>query len=87
MGKKKDEKGKCKACIMFKGKINSMSMFKKTWMDGYNGGRLALLKCHCSGKPNVKTLRSFKASVLKTPAEVDQKEVDTSVSLDEFKRL
>ena len=35
----------------------------------------------------MKILRSFKASILKIPAKVVQKEVDTGVSLDEFKRL
>ena len=45
------------------------------------------IKNHCDGKPHIKTLPSFKASVLKIPAEVCQKEVDTSVLMDKFKRL
>ena len=78
---------KCKACTKFEGEINSMSKLKKTWIEVYNGGRLASIKDHCNGKLHMKILRSFKASILKIPAKVVQKEVDTDVSLDEFKRL
>ena len=89
--KEKNEKGKilslkCKACIKFESKINNMSTFKETLIDAYSGGRLASLKDHCNAKPHMKVLRSFKASVLKMPAEVGQKESDTSVSPDELKR-
>ena len=78
--KVKDEKEnnlnlKCKACIKFEDEINGLSTFKKTWIDGYSGGRLVSLKDHCNSKSHMKALRSFKASV------------DTSVSPDEFKRL
>ena len=78
---------KSKACIKFKGKINSMSTFEKIWIDGYGGVILGSLTGHCNGKSHMKTLRSFKVSVLKMPAEVGRKEVDTDVSLEEFKRL
>ena len=78
---------KCKAYVKFEGEINSMTMLKKTWIEGYNRGRLASIKDHCNGKPHMKTFCSFKASVLKISAEVGQKEVGASVSLDEFKRL
>ena len=78
---------KCKAYVKFEGEINSMTMLKKTWIEGYNGGRLASIKDHCNGKPHMKTFCSFKASVLKISAEVGQKEVGASVSLDEFKQL
>ena len=77
----------CKAAINFEGEMKSMSRLKKTWIEGYCGGRLASIKGHCNGKPHMKTLGSFKASVLKIPVKVGQKEVDTSVSLDELKRL
>ena len=76
---------KGKACIKFKGEINSMSTLKKTWMERYSGGRLASIKDNCNDKPHMKTLRSFKASALNIPAEVGLKKVVTSVSLDEFK--
>ena len=45
------------------------------------------IKNHCDGKPHIKTLPSFKASVLKIPAVVCQKEVDTNVLMDKFERL
>ena len=64
-----------------------MSTLKKTWIKGYSGARLASIKDHCNGKSQLKALCSLKASVLKIPAEVGQKEVETSVSLKEFKRL
>ena len=89
--KEKDKKWKkklslkCKACTKFEGEINSMSKLKKTWIEVYNGGRLASIKDHCNGKLHMKILHSFKASILKIPAKVVQKEVDTDVSLDEFK--
>ena len=76
---------KGKACIKFKGEINSMSTLKKTWMERYSGGRLASIKDNCNDKPHMKTLRSFKASALNIPAEVGLKKVVTSASLDEFK--
>ena len=38
---------------------------------------LVSLKNHCNGKPHIKDQSSFKASVLKMPAEVGQTEVDT----------
>ena len=80
--KEKDEIGKilslkCKPCIKFEDKVNSTSTFKKTRINGYTSGRLVSLKAHCSDKPHMKASRSFKASVLKVSAEVDQKEVDT----------
>ena len=70
---------KCKPCIRFEDEVNSTSTFKKTWINGYTGGRLVSLKAHCSGKPHMKASRSFKASVLKFSAEVGQKEVDTRI--------
>ena len=76
---------KGKACIKFKGEINSMSTLKKTWIEGYIGGRLASVKDNCNDKPHMKALRPFKASALNIPAEVGLKKVVTSVSLDEFK--
>ena len=48
---------------------------------------MASIKDNCNGKPHVKVLCSFKASVLKIATEVGQKEVDMSVLMDEFKRL
>ena len=49
------------------------------------------LKDHCISNSHMKALRSFKAIVLKMPAEVDQKKVHMSditwVSQNEFKRL
>ena len=39
---------------------------------------------HCNGKPHIKALHSFKVSVLKMLTKVGQKEVDTSLSLDQF---
>ena len=62
-------------------------MLKIIGEQGYRGARLATINDHYNGKPQMKAWCSFKASVLKTPAEVGQKEVGTSVSLDEFKRL
>lgn len=53
-------------------------------INGYSGGTLAL-STHCTGKPSVKALCSFKALVLKTPVEVSQEDVDTSVSPDDSK--
>ena len=89
--KTKNENGKivkCKACTHFESdEISGMASFKKTWIDGYTGARLVALKEHCNGKPHMKALRSSKASVLKMPAEVGQKDIDTSVSADEMKRL
>ena len=76
---------KGKACIKFKGEINSMSTLKKTWIEGYIGGRLASVKDNCNDKPHMKALRPFKASALNIPAGVGLKKVVTSVSLDEFK--
>ena len=76
---------KGKACIKFKGEINSMSTLKKTWIEGYIGGRLASIKDNCNDKPHMKALRPFKASALNIPAGVGLKKVVTSVSLDEFK--
>ena len=64
---------KCKVC-MLEGEINSMSTLKKTWVDGYSGGRLVSLKDHCNGKPHLKVLCSFKVSLLKMLGEVGQKE-------------
>ena len=89
--KKKDKKRKikslkCKGCIKFQSETNSMSMFKKTWIDDYSGGRLVSLKYHCNGKPYVKALLSLKALVL-MPDKVGQIVVDISVSPDEFRRL
>ena len=78
---------KCKACINFEGEINCMSKLKKACIGGYNEGRLVSIKGHCNGKPHMKTLCTFKASVLKIPAEVGKKGVDTNVSLDDFKQL
>ena len=40
-----------------------------------------------SGKPHEKALRSYKASVLGLPCERKQKEIDTSISKEEFSRL
>ena len=37
--------------------------------------------------PRMRVLRSFKALVLKMSIEVGQKDIDTNVSQDEFKRL
>lgn len=49
---------KGKACIKFKGEINSMSTtLKKTWIKGYSGGRLASIKDNCNDKPHMKALR------------------------------
>ena len=76
---------KGKACIKFKGEINSMSTLKKTWIEGFIGGRLASVKDNCNDKPHMKALRPFKASALNIPAGVGLKKVVTSVSLDEFK--
>ena len=76
---------KGKACIKFKGEINSMSTLKKTRIEGYSGGRLASVKDNCNDKPHMKALRPFKASALNIPAGVGLKKVVTSVSLDEFK--
>ena len=49
------------------------------------------LKDHCISNSHMKALRSFKAIVLKMPAEVGQKKVHmsgkTCVSQDEFKLL
>ena len=79
---------KCKRhALTLKVKTSGMALFKKTWIDGYTGARLVALKEHCNGKPHMKDLRSFKASVLKMPTEVGQKDIDTSVSADEMKRL
>lgn len=88
---KKDKKRKiislkCKGCIKFQSETNSMSMFKKTWIDDYGEGRLVSLKYHCNGKPHVKALLSLKGSVL-MPDKVGQIVVDMSVSLNEFRRL
>ena len=87
--KTKNENGnlKCKACTHFESEISGVASFKKTWIDGCTGARLVELKEHCNGKPQMKALRSFKASVLKMPAEVGQKDIDTSVSADEMERL
>ena len=60
---------KCKVC-MLEGEINSMSTLKKTWVDGYSGGRLVSLKDHCNGKPHLKVFCSFKVSLLKMLGEV-----------------
>ena len=78
---------KCKVCIKFEREINCMSKLKKACIGGYNEGRLVSVKGHCNGKSHMKTLSSFKASVLKIPAEVGKKGVDANVSLDDFKRL
>ena len=64
-----------------------MSLFKETWIDDYNGGRLVSMKDHCNGKPHMNVLWSFIMPVLKMPTEVGQKEVDISVSVDEFRRV
>ena len=68
--KTKNENGKIvnlksRACTHFEIEISIMTSFKKTWIDGYTGERLVALKEHCNGKPHMKALRSFKASVLK----------------------
>ena len=88
-GKREEQKWKilslkCKACVEFQGEINRMSTLKKTWIEHCSGGRLAAINDHCNGKPHMKTLCSFKASVLKIPSEVRQEEVS---SLDKLKRL
>ena len=70
----------CKPCIRLEGEISSMSVG-----NGYSGGRLAS-STHCTCKPRMKALRSFKALVLKTPVEVGQEDVDTSVSPDDSKQ-
>ena len=69
--KEKDKKAKnlnmkCKVCIKFDGEINSMSTFKKTWIDRFSGGRLVSTKDHCNSKPYMKFAWLFIASVLKT---------------------
>ena len=64
-----------------------MVTLKKTWIDGYSGGRLVSLKDYCNGKAHMKGLGSFKLSVLKMLGEVCHKEVDTAVLPDKFKRL
>ena len=64
-----------------------MITFKKTWIDNYSEERLVSLKNSCNGKSHIKALHSFKVSFLKIPVEVGQKEVNTSLLLDEFKRL
>ena len=66
---------KGKACIKFKGEINSMSTLKKTWIEGYIGGRLASVKDNCNDKPHMKALRPFKASALNIPAGVGLKKL------------
>ena len=72
-------------CIKFEREINSMRTFTRAWIDDYSGGKLVSLKGHCNGKPRMKDLSSFKASVLKMPAAFGQKEVDMSVSPDKVK--
>ena len=64
-----------------------MSRLKKSWIDGYSGRRFFSLKDHRNGKPHMKALRSFNASVLKIRTEIGQKAVDTRVSRDKFKQL
>ena len=64
-----------------------MNTLKKTWIKGYRGARSASIEDHYDGKSQMKGLFSLKASVLKVPPEVGSKEVETSVSLEEFKRL
>ena len=39
-----------------------MVTLKKTWIDGYSGGRLVSLKDYCNGKAHMKGLGSFKLS-------------------------
>ena len=64
-----------------------MSTFKKTWIDDYSTGRLVSLKNHCNGKSHMKASHSFKVPGLKIPVQVGQKEIDTSLSPGELKRL
>ena len=64
-----------------------MNTLKKIWIKGYSVARLASIKDHCNSKSQMKTLCLVKASVLKILAEVGLKKVETSVSLEEFKRL
>ena len=78
--KRRTKRGKClilkyKTCIKFEGELNRVSTLKKIWLNVNTGGRLIPLKYHCTSKPHMKALRSFKALVLKMLVEVDQKEL------------
>ena len=77
---------KCKEWIKFEGEINSMSTYNKTWIKGYSEWRLVSTKDHYNSKPHMKALWSFISSILKMPAEVGQKDVGVSVSLEKVKR-
>ena len=57
------------------------------WVDGYEKCKIYDLKNHAFGKLHEKALRPYKASIVKLPTDDNQKEIVTSVSVDEVCRL
>ena len=74
-------------CTEYLKEIEHLPTFKRNWIDGYDAFKLYDVKKHVSGKPHEKALRSYKASVLGLPCERKQKEIDASISKEEFSRL
>ena len=78
---------RCQPCTEYLKEIEHLPTFKRNWIDGYDVFKLYDVKKHVSGKPHEKALRSYKASVLGLSCEWKQKEIDTSISKEEFSRL